>query len=156
LRGRAKARAVLDTGVIIEYVDESGEYHEQAEAVFNAVLRGRVEAVIPHPILAETYYVAARVYRALGLSEPGVRACRLVEWLYRLSSPTIRGEDLETALEAGRAKMRYGLALTDCYVLATAKVHRCRAVFRKREREMLKVVAELEREYPVIFLEDYR
>ena len=150
-----RGKAVLDTSVIIEYVDESGEYHEQAKTVFNAVLQGRLEAIIPHPILAETYYVAARVYEALGLNEPMGRARKLVEWLYRLSSPAARGDDLKTALEAGNAKLRYGIALTDCYVLAAAKVHGGKAVFRKREKEMLNTIKEIESKYPVIFLEDY-
>ncbi len=149
-------RVVLDTSVIVEYVNEAGEYHEQAKIIFDAVLQGRLEAIIPYPILSETCYVATRIYRALGLDQPEERAGMLVEWLYRLSTPTIRGTDLETVLEAGMAKLKYGIALTDCYVLASARVHGGKAVFRKREKEMLSVIKEIEKEYPVIFLEDYK
>jgi len=39
---------VLDASVIIEYIDRMGEYHEQAEAVFDAILLGKLKAIIPH------------------------------------------------------------------------------------------------------------
>jgi len=48
------ARVVLDSSVIVEYLDENGLLHEQAQRVFSAVLSGHLEAVVPHPILAET------------------------------------------------------------------------------------------------------
>jgi len=149
------ARVALDTSVVIEYVDKAGLYHEQATLVFSAALSGRLELVVPHPVLAETYYVAARVYEKLGLRDPEGRAARLVGWLYRLPSARVVGADLRLALEAGAAKLRYGLALTDCYVLAAAKVYRCRPLFRKREREMEGIEEELKRHYGVLFLEDY-
>ncbi len=47
-----RGKVVLDTSVVIEYVDESGEYHEQARAVFNAILQGGLKAMMPHTILA--------------------------------------------------------------------------------------------------------
>ncbi len=150
------SRVVLDTSVIVEYVNKAGEYHEQAKIVFDAILQGKLEAVIPHPVLAETYYVVARMYRALKLEKPEERACMLVEWLYRISTPAAKSYHLEVALEAGKAKLKYKIALTDCYVLAAAKVYGGKAVFRKREREMLNVIREIEKEYPVIFLEDYK
>ena len=149
------ARAAVDTSVIIEYVDRAGPFHEQAAALFTAAVAGRLELVVPHPVLAETYYVAARVYEHLGLSDPERRAERLVSWLFRLPSVRVAGVTLELALEAGRVKRKYGLALTDCYVLASAKVYGCRAVFRKRESEMEGCEDELRREYGLVFLEDY-
>ena len=149
------ARVALDTSVVVEYVDERGELHEQAEAVFEAIIAGRLEAVVPHPVLAETYYVAARIYEALGLEGAEERAAELVEWLYRLPTVAVRGVDLELALETGAAKLKYGMALTDCFVLAAAGVYGGKALFKKREREMLERAEELEREYPVVFLEDY-
>ena len=90
------------------------------------------------------------------MNQPEERAGMLVEWLHMLSTPTIRGGDAETVLEAGMAKLKYGIALTDCYVLASARVHGGKAVFRKREEEMLSVIKEIKKEYPVIFLEDYK
>ncbi len=148
-------RVVLDTGVIVEYINESGPYHEQAKAVFNAILRGDLEGVIPHPVLVETYYVASRLYRELGVEHVENRAQTLIEWLYRLPTIHIKGLDLELAIEAGKAKLRYGIALTDCYVLATAKICRAKALFRKREKEMIRYLNEIQKEYSIVFLEDY-
>lgn len=126
--------AVLDTRVIIEYIDEAGDFNEQARAIFSALLAGKLNAIIPHAVLTETYYVASKVYRRLGLKNPEYRASKLVEWLYRL--PTVNvGEGLELAKETGRAKLKFGFSLTDCYVLVTSKVFEGKAIFRRPERE---------------------
>jgi len=146
---------VLDTSVIIEYIDRRGEYHEQARVVFDAILLGKLRAIIPHPILSETYYVATRVYEALRLEQARERAIKLVEWLYHLPTVIVKDANLSLAIEAGKVKLKYGIALTDCYVLASAKIYKGKAVFRKREREMLNEITNIEKEYPLIFLEDY-
>ena len=145
----------MDTSVIIEYVDEAGRFNEQAKAIFAALLAGKLNAVIPHPVLAETYYVAVRVYQRLGLKDPELRASKLVEWLYRLPTVSVV-EGLELAKEAGRVKLRHGLALTDCYVLAASKAFKAKAVFRRPEREMRARLNELRSEFDLLFLEDYR
>ena len=150
------ARASIDTSVIIKYIDEEGEYHEQAKAVFSAILSGKLEAIIPHPILVETYYVATRIYQKLEIEEPETTATKLVEWLYRLPTVIIADTNLNLALEAGRIKLHYKLALTDCYILATSKIYNCTALFRKLETEMLKNIKQLKRNYKIIFLEDYK
>ena len=149
------ARVALDTGVIVEYVDRAGPYHAQALLVFTTALSGKLELVIPHPVLAETYYVAARIYEKLGLDDPRGRAARLVSWLYRRPSVKVAEADLRLALEAGAAKIKYGLALTDCYVLAAAKIYKCKPLFRKREKEMEGIEEQLKRDYGILFLEDY-
>lgn len=150
-----RRRAVLDTGVIVEYIDLEGPYHEPAETLFSAIIEGRLEALIPHPVLSETLYVSYRTYKKLGVPGPQRRAMLLVGWLYRLKTPEPRENSLDLALEAGKAKLRYGLALTDCYVLALSRMAGARPIFRQREREMEKHVEEIEREYKPIFLEDY-
>lgn len=146
---------ILDTGVIIEYIDEAGAFNEHARAIFSTLLAGRLNAIIPHPVLAETYYVATKVYRRLGLSNPELRASRLVEWLYGLSSISV-GEGLELAREAGRVKLKFGLALTDCYVLAASKLFKGKAIFRSAEREMKERIDGIRSEFDVLFLEEYR
>jgi len=148
-------KAAIDTGVVIEYIDELGLLHQQASILFSAALAGMIELIIPHPILAETYYVAARVYSKLGYENPGDRASKLVEWLYRLPTVTVE-EGLDLALEAGRIKHTYKIALTDCYVLAASKIHMCTAVFRKPEKEMLPNIDSLTREFKILFLESYK
>ncbi len=150
----SRARLVsLDTGVIVELVDRAGALHEQAGAIFAALARGALRALVPPPVIAETVYVAARVYEAAGAPDPLARAEALARWL--CSHPHVSvPRDLELDVEAGRVKKRYGLALTDCYVLASAKLYGSTAVFRRRESEMRRA-GELEREFRVLFLEDY-
>jgi len=149
------SRAVLDTGVIVEYIDRRGLYHEAASRIFGTALSGKLELVLPHPVLSETYYVSARIYEEAGLGSPAQRARRLLGWLYGLPQVRVVGVDAELAVEAGEAKRRYRLALTDCYVLAAARVYGGRPVFRRVEAEMRGVVGELRRGYGVVFLEDY-
>lgn len=150
------AEVVIDTSVIIEYIDLKGELHEQAETIFSTLLTSRLEAIVPHPILAETYYVATRLYDRFRVEDPEDFASRLVTWLYRLPTVTIPKGDPDLAIEAGRAKLNYDLALTDCYVLAASKIQRCKALFKKREKEISRSVDLLKREYQILFLEDYK
>jgi len=152
----ATARSVLDTGVMVEYIDLRGEYHDLARAVVDSILRGRIEAIVPHPVVAETHYVSARIYRRLGLDDWAERADKLVRWLCSIPTVAIKGEDLALAIEASRVKLEYGLALTDCYVLAASEIYGGRPIFREREAEMLSKIDALEEEFSVVFLEDYK
>ena len=149
-------KVAIDTSVIIEYIDMKGELHEQAKIIFSALLTSKLEAILPHPILVETYYVAARLYQKLKIENPQNVASKLIEWLYRLSTTIIPSEDTNLAIETGKTKLNYGLALTDCYVLAASKMHNCKALFKKPEKEMLKKMEELKKEYQLLFLEDYK
>lgn len=149
-------KVAMDTSVIIEYIDLRGELHEQAQTVFSALSTGKLENILPHPILAETYYVATKLYQKLQIENPQVVASKLIEWLYRLPTTIISTEDLNLAIETGKAKLNYGLALTDCYVLASSKIYNCKALFKKPEREMLKNIDALKKEYQLIFLQNYK
>ena len=60
-------KVAIDTSVIIEYIDKAAEFHDQANAVFTEILNGELEAIIPHPILSETYYITAKIYQKLGM-----------------------------------------------------------------------------------------
>ncbi|MGB9713875.1 MAG: PIN domain-containing protein [Candidatus Bathyarchaeales archaeon] len=149
-------RVVMDTSVIIEYMDLKGDFHEQAEAVFSALLAGKLESLLPHPILAETYYVATRLYHKLRMENPQLVASKFIEWLYRLPTTIIPSENAELAVEVGKAKLSHGLALTDCYVLATSKICNCKALFKKPEKEMRENMDNLKQEYQILFLNDYK
>lgn len=146
----------MDTSVIIEYMNLKGEFHEQAEAVFSALLTGKLESILPHPILAETYYVAARLYQRLRMENPQLVASKFIEWLCRLPTTMIPSENMELAVEVGKAKLNHGLALTDCYVLAASKICNCKALFKKPEKEMIKNMDGLKKEYQILFLKDYK
>jgi len=86
-------KAAIDTSVVIEYVDPKGDLHEQAQAVFSAMLNGKLEGGFPHPILAETYHAAAKLYRKLRVENPRAVASKLVEWLYRLPTAVVPGKN---------------------------------------------------------------
>jgi len=148
-------KVALDTSIIIEYIDSKSEFHEQAETLFSALLAGKLEAALPHPILAETYYVATRLYRHLKLENPEATASSLVEWLSRLPTVIIPNETIELAVETGKVKLDYRLALTDCYVMAASRILGCKALFKKPEKEMLENLEALKRDYAILFLKDY-
>lgn len=150
------SKVAIDTSVIIEYIDLQGELHEQAKTVFSTLLTSKLEGILLHPILAETYYVATKLYRKLQVENPESIASKLIEWLYRLPATRIIGGDVELAIETGKAKLNYGLALTDCYVLAASKIYDCKALFKRPEKEMLKNIDALKKEYQLLFLEDYK
>lgn len=145
----------LDTDVIVEYIDLAGSYHTQAKAIFDSVLAGRLQAIVPHPILAETYHVSLRIYERLRLENPESRAEGLVDWLYRSPNFSIAEQSLELALLAGRIKKQFGLALTDAYVLAASRLCKGKAVFRTREKEIQQNITQISRNYHLVFLEDY-
>jgi len=143
----------LDTGVIAEYIDLAGSLHKEAEAIVRNVLGGKLLAIIPHPILVETYYVSARIYERLGLSDPEERAEKLIEWFYRSPNISLAEPSLELAILAGKVKRKFSLALTDAYVLASAKLYGGKALFRSKEKEIVKRLNKIIDEYDVAFLQ---
>ncbi|MCS7365222.1 MAG: PIN domain-containing protein [archaeon GB-1867-035] len=149
------SKIVLDTSVIIEYIDKKADYHQQAKTIFNTITQGKLEAIIPHPTLTETYYVAKKIYKTLKTKNPQQKAKKLIEWLYRHSQIQIKGLNLQLALEAGKIKLKYNIALTDCYVIASTKIYNAKAIFKKREKELQNKITNIQKEYPIIFLEDY-
>ncbi len=149
-------KVAIDTSIIIEYIDKAAEFHDQANAVFTEILNGELEAVIPHPILAETYYVSARIYQKLGMKKPQSLSAELVEWLFRLPSVSVPLENMDLAIEAGAAKYKFCIALTDCYVLAASKIYNSKALFKKPETEMFSKISDLKKAYQLVFLSDYK
>lgn len=147
-------RIVLDTSVVIEYINSAGKLHLQASAIFDAVSKGSLRAIVPAPVLAETFYVSTRIYSSLGALNPEEKAERLVTWINNHPHVDVP-RNFYLDLEAGKMKLRYGISLTDCYVLAASKVYRAKAVFKKREKEMESIEHALRKELEVVFLEDY-
>ena len=83
-------------------------------------------------------------------------SAELVEWLFRLPSVTILPENKELAIEVGKTKLKYCLALTDCYVLAASQICNCKALFKKPESEMSQKLSALKKAYQLVFLSDYK
>ena len=148
----------IDTGVLVEFIDESGNLHSQATVLIDAVLSGKVIGLIPHPVFAELYYVSSKLYERLGKTGFSATAGNLIKWLYKSPNISVPEGNLDLALEAGSVKREFGLALTDAYVLAVAKLNGCKAIFKSPEDEMKKVgkLKKLEKEqFDLIFLENY-
>ncbi len=150
-----KARIALDTSVIIEYIDKAGPWHRFARTIFSEIIHGHAIAYIPTIVLSEVFYVAKRIYERTGIPNSKRKAIKLVKWLYQHPNIRVIGRGFRIILLAGLIKAKYHLALSDCYVLALAKLLRAKPVFRKKEREMLKHIDRLRRLYGVIFLDDY-
>jgi predicted nucleic acid-binding protein len=118
---------------------------------FSAILTGKLESIIPHPIFPEVYYVAARLYQKLRIESPQIVASKLIGWLYRLPTTIISTEDTNLAMETGSAKLNYRLALTDCYVLAASKIYNCKPLFKRPETEMLRNIDTLKKSTSLFF-----
>ncbi|MEM2927946.1 MAG: PIN domain-containing protein [Nitrososphaerota archaeon] len=146
-------RISLDTSVLIEYINLAGSFHKEAKAVIQCILNGKLIAIIPHPVLVETYYVSTRIYEKLGLSNPEKKAEKFIEWLYRSPNFSLAESSLELAILAGKIKKKFNLALTDAYVLASSKLYHAKAVFKIREKEIMEKLDEIKKEYDVVFLE---
>lgn len=146
---------VLDTSVIIEYIDRAGPWHRYAEAIFSEIIQGRVLAFVPIVVMSEVLYVARRIYEKMGVPDPKRKSIRLIRWLYQHPNIRIVGGGFRVIMLAGLIKAKYHLAMSDCYVLALAKILNAKPVFRKKEKEMKKHLGALKSRYDVVFLEDY-
>ena len=60
----------MDTSVIVEYLDEDSPYADAVEALYWAILKGKVEAIIPVTTISEVLSIAARVYERSEVREP--------------------------------------------------------------------------------------
>ncbi|WP_456327602.1 PIN domain-containing protein [Archaeoglobus sp.] len=143
------SRITVDTGVFVDYIDKKSPYHEQAKAIIGSL--GKVELLLPPITLAEVCYVTTRILNEAGVQDAFDKAVQFVKWLYSHPAVTVVN-DLDLHIETAKIKLKYRIALADCYVLALSRLKDCKAVFRKREKEMPK---EIEKDFDVIFLEDY-
>ena len=126
---------IVDTGVLIEYINEAGKYHEKVRKLVESESN---DSLFVTPItLSEVLYVSYRVYKAAGLSDANNYAREFVEWL--LSRLKVTEINHEIVMKAGEIKKKYGIALPDCYVIATADYLKDKALFKK-EKEILQVL----------------
>ena len=128
---KKKFSAVIDTGVLVEYINEESENHEKVKKLIDS----NNNSLYVTPIsLSEVLYVSYRIYKAAGLNDANNRAKEFVEWLSFKLNVTDINQDV--IMEAGEIKKKYGIALPDCYVIATAKYLKVKALF-KREKEII-------------------
>lgn len=147
--------AVLDSGAIAERFNLSGRLNPQAQTVFKALDRGQLSAIVPPTVLSEVYYVLRRVYDKVAVRDPQKTATDACEYIYSHPHIEIAEMHLPVLMDAGEIKHEYGIALTDCYVLAFSRNRKCKALFRHREEEMRKNLHGLERDFDLLFLEDF-
>ena len=140
---------VVDSSVILERIIRSSPYKAKVERLFNEARNGGVTLFITLPTLSEVLYAASRIYELAGVEQPNEEAGTLVEWVKTRCRVAAPGEN--TAMRAGELKKVLKLALVDCYVIAAAEELGCKALFLKREREMLER-EELLKRLPIEFL----
>lgn len=146
---------VLDTGVIAEFVNLNGEFNKQATIIFDAINSGSLTALLNPVTISELRYVLWRIYDKLAIKNSDKISKDFCEYIYYHPSVRVLQMSLELLLEAGSIKHRYALSLTDCFVLATSKLNRCKAVFRHKEDELEPVFKDLSNEFDLVFLQDY-
>lgn len=147
---------------MVEFIDEAGDFHFEATAVLESVLSGKLTGLVAHPVFTELFYVASRLYEKLGTKNgllPESKAGALLKWMFNSPNIVVPDNNLDLALAAGRIKQKFALALPDCYVLASAKLNECKAVFKSIESEMNKgdKLHKIKKDEKVelIFLDDY-
>jgi predicted nucleic acid-binding protein len=159
--------SAIDTGVLIEFIDELGDFHSQADAVVDSITKGNISAIITHPTFAELYYVSCRIFEEVEEANdirknevsPESRSADLIRWLYTAPNIIVPQNTVELAIEAGKIKKDFSFALPDSYVMAAAKLGRCQAIFKGREAEMKQSdkIAKLKKDHRIelVFLEDF-
>ncbi|MBS7611242.1 PIN domain-containing protein [Candidatus Bathyarchaeota archaeon] len=140
---------VVDTGVLVEYIVRGSPHRSAVEKLLNDVLKKIVELYVTPITVSELIYVASRLYELAGVEKPNEEALNFVKWL------TMRAKTVEVApdiaVEVGELRKKLRIALSDCYVIATAIKLQAKALFLRPEKEMLDRIEEL-RELPIAFL----
>jgi hypothetical protein len=81
--------------------------------------------------------------------KPNKKAIEFATWISDIMK--IIELNSQIAFRAGELRKILNIALTDCYVIATAEHFKIKALFLKPEKEMLKNI-ELIRKLPVSFI----
>lgn len=143
MKGDLNGKLVLDASALIELVYSTPVGLKLREAMKNDA----VEASATEIGITELTYILCR---RLGLTESRERVNML------LASGYVIVEDTASLIDdTAKYKCERPFSLADCFTLALAHKAKCRALFAKRESEL---VQELERrplDTEILFLEDY-
>ena len=140
-----------DTSVIIEYANLDGTYHKEAEVIFQQVIAGKLRIVIPHPIW-QRHTISLRIYKTLGFDDHANRARKLVQWLNTAPNMSLTDPSIDLAIVAGEIKDKFGISMMDSFVLSSSRISRGKAVFRSEESEMKRGLADLKKQFDIVFL----
>ena len=144
-------RLVLGTGVLIEYVVKRAPYRIKVENLFSESFKGNIKLYTTLIALSETLYIISKIYKEASIPKPNEEALNYIIWLKTRLSFTEVTEEI--AIRAGELKKKLGIALPDCYVIASAEALNAVPVFRKIEAEMEFVYDKL-KQYNIKFLEE--
>jgi len=59
------SKAVIDTGVFVDYIDKKAPYHKAAKSIIDSL--GQLKVVLPSLTITEICYVSARIFKAAGV-----------------------------------------------------------------------------------------
>ena len=133
----------LDTSVLIEYIVKSAPYRSKVVELLEKSEAGEFELYLSPIILTETLYIASRIYEMAGEENPNESALNYVTWVKKRCN-VVDIDDL-ISMRAGELKKALHIALSDCYVIATAEKVDAIPLFKRIEREMKPVSEILER-----------
>ncbi|MBS7248716.1 MAG: type II toxin-antitoxin system VapC family toxin [Candidatus Jordarchaeales archaeon] len=136
----SRVNFVLDTSVFIEHIVENAPFRSKAEELLRRGMRRETSVFVIPQVLSETLYVSSRIYRFAGVEEFNEKALEYVMWIaesFNVYDP------VSLYVNAGELRKRLGIALTDCYVIASAEALGAKAVFARPEKEMLRVMGSV-------------
>jgi len=134
---------VLDASALIEAMFLS----PMGSRLVEALEKNLVIAYATEFNIAELRYIACR---KLGLIESKERVDKL------LASGFIHVEETSFLIEeAARLKCERAISLADCFCLALARRFACRALFARREGDLVKEMRKKPFDVEILFLEDF-
>jgi len=137
-------KLALDTSVLIELVYSTSGGSKLRENL----KQGLAEAFTTELNIAELRYVLCR---NLGLKESNARVEKL------LASGYIIVEDLSALIiEASELKCQRAISLADCFCLALAQKISSKALFARREKDLVNEMKKQPFEAEIMFLEDHK
>ncbi len=144
---------VIDTSILIEYLNKDSPYDRIIRKLYEYTVNGVVKLYSPSIVLSETYYIASRIYRALGLTEPNRRAYEYIVWLTSYLGLNVEPIDHDLAMMIGELKKTLHISIVDCSVIALAMKLDAIPLFLKIEKEM-KTGINMLRKYNVVYIDE--
>ncbi len=144
-------KLVLDTSVLVEYIIARSPYRNVIEEIFKMARQGKAEIYVNTVTLAETLYVATRIYEIAGIENPNEEAENFITWI--TARARVINIDVHISALAGELKKKLRIVLPDCFVIASATRVGGKALFKSVEVEMKNVIEEIRR-LGAIFLEE--
>ena len=137
----------IDSGVVLAYLlgEESGNL-VRTSIFSNDESAGKRASYISGPSLAELHCILCRI-RGTGYAAETIETIMGAGYVTRVSSASLD-------IEAGRYKCARSIALADCYVLGAAKILRAKAVFARREEDLVGEIEKRSFDVEIVFLED--